>query len=439
MNRYAFYSNVERYKDANPEEHEKDAIKHYGIMGQKWGQRRWQNPDGTFNQAGKERYFGSGKNEKNPDGVIGNSSNKKNPSGNMEGSENEKNPNGKIGGYTEHKDVSEKLYPDGAFTLTRDDKYTSDEQDYLMDKKVSKNVNTLADYLMDDKGEKYEKLLNSIDEDHRDTVRRAALDVADSKDWKLNNKKYREISEDVLGLHEVEMGQIIRQKYDDKERQYPVNIRERIVDNIDAINSAINKIESGDFDGYMDDVFKASHGDDMTHDYIEHFIDDVRVMKNIHKEEKEINKELQNMDNIQKNFRHNLEYSTDTHDYFPYSDNDHRSLATKHNDPEINRDGRKVIKNLDKNFDKYVNQFKDEIVNKLYENYKEWHSDDNKILSKSEFKNNIGEINSGSVDNYGYLNLYFEDNNMFYGHVFTSVGTIDDNGNLKIEDIYLEG
>ena len=211
MNRYAFYSNVERYKDANPEEHEKDAIKHYGIMGQKWGQRRWQNPDGTFNQAGKERYFGSGKNEKNPDGVIGNSSNKKNPSGNMEGSENEKNPNGKIGGYTEHKDVSEKLYPDGAFTLTRDDKYTSDEQDYLMDKKVSKNVNTLADYLMDDKGEKYEKLLNSIDEDHRDTVRRAALDVADSKDWKLNNKKYREISEDVLGLHEVEMGQIIRQ------------------------------------------------------------------------------------------------------------------------------------------------------------------------------------------------------------------------------------
>lgn len=87
MNRYAFYSNVERYKDANPEEHEKDAIKHYGIMGQKWGQRRWQNPDGTFNQAGKERYFGSGKNEKNPDGVIGNSSNKKNPSGNMEGSD----------------------------------------------------------------------------------------------------------------------------------------------------------------------------------------------------------------------------------------------------------------------------------------------------------------------------------------------------------------
>ena len=30
---------------------------HYGIKGQKWGVRRWQNSDGTFNAAGKKRYF----------------------------------------------------------------------------------------------------------------------------------------------------------------------------------------------------------------------------------------------------------------------------------------------------------------------------------------------------------------------------------------------
>ena len=36
-----------------------DNLKHYGIAGQKWGTRRWQNADGTFNEAGKERYFGS--------------------------------------------------------------------------------------------------------------------------------------------------------------------------------------------------------------------------------------------------------------------------------------------------------------------------------------------------------------------------------------------
>lgn len=33
-------------------------IRHYGIPGMKWGQRRWQYDDGRFNEAGKARYFG---------------------------------------------------------------------------------------------------------------------------------------------------------------------------------------------------------------------------------------------------------------------------------------------------------------------------------------------------------------------------------------------
>ena len=36
---------------------------HHGIKGQKWGVRRWQNSDGTFNDAGKKRYFGDGAGE----------------------------------------------------------------------------------------------------------------------------------------------------------------------------------------------------------------------------------------------------------------------------------------------------------------------------------------------------------------------------------------
>ena len=36
---------------------------HYGIKGQKWGLRRFQNADGTFNEAGKARYFSRGAGE----------------------------------------------------------------------------------------------------------------------------------------------------------------------------------------------------------------------------------------------------------------------------------------------------------------------------------------------------------------------------------------
>ena len=33
-----------------------DELKHYGTLGQKWGARRYQNPDGTLTDAGKARY-----------------------------------------------------------------------------------------------------------------------------------------------------------------------------------------------------------------------------------------------------------------------------------------------------------------------------------------------------------------------------------------------
>lgn len=39
--------------------YESDHLMHHGIKGQKWGVRRFQNTDGTYNKAGKKRYFGS--------------------------------------------------------------------------------------------------------------------------------------------------------------------------------------------------------------------------------------------------------------------------------------------------------------------------------------------------------------------------------------------
>ena len=36
--------------------YDSDYLQHHGILGQKWGIRRFQNPDGTLTEAGKKRY-----------------------------------------------------------------------------------------------------------------------------------------------------------------------------------------------------------------------------------------------------------------------------------------------------------------------------------------------------------------------------------------------
>lgn len=38
-----------------PDSNKNDVLKHYGILGQKWGVRRYQNKDGTLTAAGKKR------------------------------------------------------------------------------------------------------------------------------------------------------------------------------------------------------------------------------------------------------------------------------------------------------------------------------------------------------------------------------------------------
>lgn len=62
MNNFNGNDALNRHLAAN--ESYQDFLCHHGILGQKWGVRRYQNPDGTLTEAGKARYYSTSGNKK---------------------------------------------------------------------------------------------------------------------------------------------------------------------------------------------------------------------------------------------------------------------------------------------------------------------------------------------------------------------------------------
>ena len=200
MNRIEFYSKLDKYKaDKANEEKEQNGgtLSHYGIPKMKWGHRRWQNADGTFNEEGKIRYFGkNGTTKKNKE---------EKPAG-----KNGKDQ--KIGGwymnsienaYMTPKTASERAVAD----LRVNDRIKNETIDSfenskknrlakIMDGDYFDRLNRMQSALSKGKTEKYNKLLNKFNEEDRelveDYVKKLNDNINDHRDsylYDFNNNK----------------------------------------------------------------------------------------------------------------------------------------------------------------------------------------------------------------------------------------------------------
>ena len=398
MNSWEFYSRIEMFKHTQ----KNDELAHYGITGQKWGQRRWQNPDGTFNPEGKERYFGSK-------------------------SKKEKSSDTGVKDYIKYKnESSDQKQKFGSTYFWNDDT-----------RRVHNDSYQNADGSLTKKGEKLLAKSQNGNEKAANKIKAKALIDMDmyneynkGQHLKLSEedrqKKFNEMS-NKMNLRkgdyswEDDMKTILnsdKEYYDDK-------FKSIVAANADNIVKMVKALDNDDFDEYTR-IRNENFVDDMEKDVSEKFVDDVRKLNNMYKEREQIVKDVD--DAIGENTEKYLEGGNSLQ-YRGKSYKDGKADFISVNDFKNHGKGEQIkatesAKELEKNADQHFDNILDKLYSSLSSNGKlETWDDDHNDMSKSEFKKYMKDqkyklVNSGRFEDDGSVMLYLNDADLYWGHVF---------------------
>ena len=204
---------------------------HHGIKGQKWGQRRFQNKDGSWTPAGRQRYSEGGQADLK-------AKKKAMKTAKKEYSKSfDKAYNKAIAGYSpikKHREANDRRWEDAA---NKADAYNAAKKDYKLAKKTEKEIRKYAqkgyaeDFYNGNKsvaGKAYDKLTG------------AHKIQADIKYGVSSDKKNRERAEKYL--NDKMNAKMEKQKYKETIKQY----RKEINDGESFVGKVYNKLTDAD-------------------------------------------------------------------------------------------------------------------------------------------------------------------------------------------------
>ena len=458
MNKIEYLANIDKYKG---EDHSV-FLEHYGILGQKWGTRRWQNADGTFNEEGKQRYFGKSSEEK-----VGSAKSEAKDYLKFRNKMLKERTRPDLNQwYREQHKKDDRLFVKNAKKVdkSREKMYKDQLKDFYDDPnelvadlksvyKVSGNRKTAGDMrvagLFGKKKiePKYQNEDGSLTEEGKqffatnDTDKiNKVLDMNKYRKWKDkmtkdnvfdDEKKLAKLTKD-LGLPEKgeykwedDIKTIIKLR---KDLYNTIEGNKQLSDNADNIVKLVKAKENNNEEEY-NRIFDGIKDSDKS--IVESFVNDVNKTKDWYKDAEEIMKEVNSSQtqNIKKYMENIWGDPKIKYDNADFGKNEgkirHPGVYDLEDYTKGSSKATQSIKELDKNADAHF----DKILDKLYNNLMDfsgtlnvWDEDHNK-LSKSEFKDYMKDqkyklVNSGHVSDNGNVSLYLNDADLYWGHVF---------------------